>query len=86
MTELIIDPYRFASIEQGDMSVVGIPVRARHDDYKWSTVDIMALTKESLLGWLKSRGGDNPWAEDVVGIIMNHGHLHDPTKPPLINK
>lgn len=43
--------------------------------HKWDSVDISRLTKESLLQWLRSRGGDNPFAEDTVGILLGHGHL-----------
>lgn len=43
---------------------------------KYSTYDIAALDARSLLAWLRSRGGDNPWAEDVVGLLLGHGHLH----------
>ena len=53
----------------------GIYVRAKRDG-KWESVDISELTAESLLQWLRSRDGDNPWAEDVVGILLGHGHLH----------
>jgi hypothetical protein len=34
------------------------------------------LDKESLLLWLRSRGGKNTYAEDVVGILLDHGHLN----------
>lgn len=55
----------------------GIYVRAwSESDDKFVNADIVHLDKDSLLHWLKSRGGDNPWAEDVVGILLGHGHLH----------
>ena len=69
---------------QNDSSLLGatgVYVRAQFSDGKWGSVDIAILTKESLLSWLKSRGGDNPWAEDVVGILLGHGHLHDKEEP-----
>lgn len=50
---------------------IGIPVRAL-DDGKWVTTDIAHLDRESLLSWLRSRGGDNPWAENVVLILLGH--------------
>ena len=56
----------------------GIFVRAEHDG-KWDAYDIAELTKESLLRWLRSRDGDNKWAEDCVGILLGHGHLHEPS-------
>lgn len=54
----------------------GIYVRAQDINGKWDSFDISQLTKASLLEFLRSRGGDNPWAEDVVGILLGHGHLH----------
>lgn len=80
MSDLKIDPERFEE-QDGDpesFPATGIYVRAQFPDGQWSSVDIYCLTKDSLLGWLKSRGGDNRWAEDVVGILLGHGHLHDP--------
>ncbi len=54
----------------------GIYVRAQDINGKWVSADICQLTKVSLLEWLRSRGGDNPWAEDTVGILLGYGHLH----------
>jgi hypothetical protein len=68
--ELTIDPKREYLAE-----ATGIYVRAKVDN-KWKSVDIAQLDKESLLRWLRSRDGDNPWAEDVVGILLGHGNLH----------
>ena len=50
----------------------GIFVRAQNSVGGWESVDIVELEKESLLAWLKSRGGDNPWAESVVLILLGH--------------
>jgi len=72
--KLKTDPAReeeFAEIK------TGIYIRAWSDSKnKFVSADILHLDKDSLLEWLKSRGGDNPWAEDVVGILLGHGHLH----------
>lgn len=74
--KLKTDPEREQSF-RSDGPSTGIYVRAWSDsDDKWVNADIARLDKESLLYWLKSRGGDNPWAEDVVGILLGHGHLH----------
>ena len=63
----------------------GITVRAlvkssrpdeRPDDYE--CVDIGELDKPSLLRWLRSRGGANEWAENVVAILLGFGPLHEP--------
>lgn len=67
--ELKVDSKRLKQFE------TGIFVRATLDG-KWGSYDIADLEKESLLDWLRSRGGDNPWAEDVVGILLGHGCLH----------
>lgn len=72
--DLIVDKQRMNDL--GDAPGTGIYVRAM-DDGKWGSHDILVLDKKSLLVWLKSRGGDNPWAEDVVGILLGHGHLHE---------
>lgn len=55
----------------------GIFVRARAEpEGRFESCDISQLDAPSLLAWLRSRGGDNSWAEDVVGILLGHGHLH----------
>ena len=54
----------------------GIWVRAWTADGRCVNACISELDRASLLAWLRSRGGDNPWAEDVVGILLGHGHLH----------
>jgi hypothetical protein len=63
----------------------GMYIRALDPDTeKVGTYDIVALDKPSLLIWLRSRGGDNPYAEDVCGILLGHGHLHpfEEMRPP----
>ena len=63
------------------VSHTGIYVRAfSKEENHHGSYDIAELDAESLLVWLRSRGGDNPWAEDVVGILLGHGHLHKMTK------
>ena len=49
----------------------GIFVRALVDGIPQS-VDIACLDKESLHDWLRSRGGNNPWAESVVFKLLGH--------------
>ena len=51
----------------------GIYVRAELDG-KFDNFDIADLTAESLLKWLRSRGGDNSWAENTVGMLLGHKH------------
>lgn len=67
--ELLVDSSR---INYGN---TGIFVRAKNGAH-YGSFDICELEKDSLLEWLRSRGGDNKYAEDVVGIILGHGHLH----------
>lgn len=55
----------------------GIYIRAKNHEDRWDSLDIAHLDKESLLAFLRSREGDNPWAEDVCGILLGHGHLHE---------
>ncbi|MCK5607276.1 hypothetical protein KAR91_35665 [Candidatus Pacearchaeota archaeon] len=72
--KLRIEPTRENNLAYESTSIF---IRAINSEGKWDSVDIAQLDKPSLLFWLKSRGGDNPWAEDVVGILLGHGHLHD---------
>ena len=72
MDELTADANR---TELGDAT--GIYVRATLDG-RWFSADMAQLDSKSLLAFLRSRGGDNPWAENVVGILLGHGHLHPP--------
>lgn len=69
--DLRVDPFR-----EGWDNSAGILVRAQAPSGAWISADITELDAASLLTWLKSRGGDNPWAEDIVGILLGHGHLH----------
>ncbi len=73
--ELKVDRARYSNRR----ALTGILVRAMGLNDKYISVDIADLDKASLLIWLKSRGGDNKWAEDCVGILLGHGALHDPT-------
>jgi hypothetical protein len=72
---LIVEPNRDTWPE------TGIYVRAK-EGTRWVNADIAHLDAASLLTWLRSRGGDNPWAEDCVGILLGHGHLHSPIASP----
>ena len=53
----------------------GIYIRALTPNGKWESVDIAYLDAESMRLWLRSRGGENEWAENVVGILLGYGHL-----------
>ena len=70
--ELAVDKIRL----ENDYSFhTGVFVRAKFPNGKWDSVDVSLLTKESLLEWLRSRGGNNPYAENFVGILLNYGQL-----------
>ena len=73
--ELIVDVERHTENMKREVRT-GVLVRAKMDD-RFINADIADLDKASLLTWLKSRGGDNRWAEDTVGILLGHGHLHE---------
>ena len=68
---LMVDQNRFASMHNEDCPDTGIYVRAKRGQ-KWGNYDIVMLTKDSLQAWLRSRGGQNEWAESVVFILLGH--------------
>lgn len=68
---LEIDPLRSRKI------VTGIYVRAKTEQGTLVVADIADLKRESLLAWLRSDGGENPLAENIVGILLNYGHLNE---------
>lgn len=70
MDDLIVDPRR-ANI---GTPATGILVRARNGT-KWGNYDIADLDAQSLLKWLRSRGGKNEWAENTLGLILGHGNI-----------
>lgn len=72
---LMVDPLRIYR------PVTDIYVRARNGE-AWDSFDISALDRASLLRWLHSRGDCNPWAENVVGLLLGHVHLHDYPEEP----
>lgn len=51
----------------------GIYVRATLNG-RWGSYDVGDLSASSLFDWLRSRGGKNEWAENVVSILLNHDH------------
>jgi hypothetical protein len=63
---LTIDPKRM------DMPPTGIFVRAQTPDGYYGSYDISQLDAASLQRWLRSRGGENDWAEAVVALLLGH--------------
>jgi hypothetical protein len=61
-----VDPDRLISEPE-----TGIFVRVEHNG-TFASVDIAHLDRDSLMAWLRSRGGDNPWAENTVAILLGH--------------
>lgn len=64
---LKVDPAR-----EGNYGYTGILVRAQDGAGRWVNADIADLDKRSLQEWLRSRGGQNEWAESVVHILLGH--------------
>lgn len=70
------DPERLK--RSSELEGTGIYVRAQSPSVaKWLSLDIALLDAPSLLIWLRSQGGDNELAENTVGVLLGHGHLHD---------
>lgn len=66
--EFEVDPIR---IEEDCDGVTGIYVRAKLNG-EWGSYDIATLTSESLMAFLRSRGGKNEWAENTVLSMLGH--------------
>ena len=60
-----IDPDRVGLID------TGIYVRATDGD-TWLNADISELDQPSLHRWLRSRGGGNEFAENVIYVLLGH--------------
>lgn len=71
-----IDPKRLEGYVPGC-----IPIRARDPvTDQWGSFEVPQLDKKSLLEWLKDRPKE--YVDDVVGILLGHGHLHSLPKQP----
>lgn len=71
--KLKVDAIRWMNQEKYE---TGIYVRALIPGDIIYTVDVGVLNKESLLEYLRMNGGSNPIAENIIGILLGHGHLH----------
>jgi len=69
--ELKVDPDRMKFKE-----LTGIFVRAKNGD-SWGSYDCAVLDKPSFLSWIRSRGGSNAFAEDILGLVMGYGRFSD---------
>lgn len=63
-----VDPKRPTEV----FGETGIFVRAQDADGHWVNADISTLDCVSLDAWLRSRGGENEWAEGVVRVLLGH--------------
>jgi hypothetical protein len=75
LDDLHIDPQRAEMAD--NFPRTGAFVRAKDQSGKHQSVDITLLNKASLLALLRSRGGRNEWAENMVGLLLGHGPFHD---------
>lgn len=57
---------------EGAVMGCGIMVRALSQAGQYESFDIAELDRQSLFVWLRSRGGSNPWAENVVLVLLGH--------------
>lgn len=55
----------------------GILVRAQNEDGKFENIDAVHLDASSMLVWLRSRGGYNPWAEQVLFRVLGYEDIPD---------
>jgi hypothetical protein len=69
--ELHTDPKR-VSKQHGRSKIY---VRAKGPQ-GFDAFDLAELTRESLLQWLRSRGGANEWAENTVCVLLGY--------PPIV--
>lgn len=70
--ELQTDPSRQDDDHHGS---TGIYVRAKGYDGRWGSFDIAELDRSSLHTWLRSRGGENQWAENCVLALLGHDQI-----------
>ncbi|MGF6641808.1 hypothetical protein [Paraburkholderia sp. MM6662-R1] len=74
MNEYTVDTARVG------LGPTGIYVRATFDG-KRGNYDIAELDRDSLHCWLRSRGGENLFAENVVLLLL--GHPSEPRGAPV---
>ena len=73
---LRLDPHR-ADMGLKGGAETGIYVRATDDKNVPCSIDIVQLDRASLIAWLRSRGGRNVWAENVIMLIFGHTPIRD---------
>lgn len=71
--EYLVDLDRLHRYERLQLPGTGLYIRAKAPDpHGRDAYDLVTLELDSLRRWLLSRGGDNPWAERVVAILLRH--------------
>jgi hypothetical protein len=70
--ELRVDREREARAAAGKLPKTNVYVAARRWDGEFVKADIIELDKASLLHWLRSRGGENVFAENLVLLLLGH--------------
>lgn len=71
--EPMADPFLVDPERSVVMPRTGIYVRAKLGEHgPMVNADIAWLDTDSLTRFLRSRGGDNPWAESVVLALLGH--------------
>jgi len=66
------EPYRIDDARFARGIETGIYVRAQNKAGVWGAFDIFSLDRESLGRWLRSRGGANEFAENLVYRLLEH--------------
>ena len=77
MSEFYTDPKRIGR----NQDMTRIYVRAKGPQ-GYDIFDIGELRRDSLMAWLRSRGGGNTWAENVVLVLLGHAT----TEPNLFDR
>lgn len=75
---LEIDPSRLP--RDGETGIFVRAVQRGNAGDKFISCDIICLTRESLMRWLRSRGGDNRFAEECVALLLDHHDEDDEAK------
>lgn len=60
---------------RAEMPETGIYIRAKYPAGGWGSVDIAHLDRVSLHRFLRGRGGENLWAENVVMTLLGHEQI-----------
>ena len=68
--ELHVDHLRLDSFKEDYETAIF--VRAVYPGGKVDNADIWLLDRKSFFVWLRSRGGDNLWAENVLMLVFGH--------------